>query len=101
MIGASGANELDSFPTVCKPRRMLQAQERQSLAHKITLRRQLPSPETRRAMREMAGVSTADVAAALGVSRQTVSNYETGKRSPRGRHLEGYLEILEMLRGAT
>lgn len=65
------------------------------------MRRGLPSPESRRAIREMAGVSTADVAQALGVSRQTISNWETGKRSPCGAHLEGYLEILSLLREST
>src|SRR5882757_9414445 len=54
--------ELDSFSTVCQPGAMLEVQERQVLAHKITLRRQLPSPEVRRAVREMAGVTTSDVA---------------------------------------
>lgn len=91
---------LDSFPTVCQPGAMLEVNERQHLAQKLTLRRRLPSPQVCRAVREMAGVTTSDVAQAVGVSRQTISNWETGKRSPRGQHLEAYLEILELLREA-
>ncbi|MFD5370789.1 helix-turn-helix transcriptional regulator [Streptomyces sp. NPDC127103] len=77
---------------------MLEAQERHSLAQKITLKRRLPAPEICRVVREAAGVSTADVAEALGVSRQTISNWETGRRVPRGRLLVGYLEVLDLLR---
>lgn len=68
------------------------------MLRKLALRRQLPPPRSCRAIRELSGVSTADVATALGVTRQTVSNWETGKRAPRGPHLEGYLELLELLR---
>ncbi|MEU6279472.1 helix-turn-helix transcriptional regulator [Streptomyces sp. NPDC047028] len=78
---------------------MLEAQGRQALLRKVALQRQLPPPKSCRAIRELSGVSTEDVANALGVTRQTISNWENGKRSPRGLHLEGYLELLDLLRG--
>lgn len=77
---------------------MLEAQGRQALLRKVALNRQLPPPRSCRAIRELSGVSTGDVANALGVTRQTISNWENGKRSPRGPHLEGYLELLDLLR---
>jgi DNA-binding transcriptional regulator YiaG len=77
---------------------MLEAQGRQALLRKVSLHRQLPPPKSCRVIRELSGVSTADVANALGVTRQTISNWENGKRAPRGPHLEGYLEILDLLR---
>jgi DNA-binding transcriptional regulator YiaG len=67
------------------------------LAASMRLRRRLPAPALRRAIRANAGVSTAEVAAAIGVTRQAVSNWERGLRSPRGAQLEAYIAVLEEL----
>jgi len=57
----------------------------------IRAKRQLPPPPARRALREAAGLSGADVARAMGVTRQAVSNWERGRRAPRGQNLDAYL----------
>jgi DNA-binding transcriptional regulator YiaG len=61
------------------------------------LRRRLPSPELRRAIRANAGVTTTEVAEAVGVTRQAVSSWERGTRSPQGGTLRAYLEVLDEL----
>jgi DNA-binding transcriptional regulator YiaG len=63
----------------------------------LRLRRELPPPERRRAIREAAGVSMTPVARALGVSVQTVWNWETGRRRPSTEHLQAYVDVLELL----
>jgi DNA-binding transcriptional regulator YiaG len=63
--------------------------------------RRLPPPPTRRALREAAGLTTEQLGHVLGVTRQTVSNWETGRRTPRGAQLESYLEALRFLREAS
>ena len=60
-------------------------------------RRRLPEPAIRKHIRERAQLSQADVAAALGVDRATVSRYESGSRQPRGAHLDAYLQVLDRL----
>ncbi|MCU1592172.1 MAG: polymerase subunit sigma-24 [Frankiales bacterium] len=62
---------------------------------------QLPPPRTRRALRQAAGLSTEQLGHVLGVTRQTVSNWETGRRTPRGEQLVAYLEALRFLRQAA
>lgn len=64
-------------------------------------RRNLPAPEVRRAVRKDAGLSLADVADALGVSRQAVAHWEHGARHPRPEHLRKYAELLRRLMGET
>lgn len=66
---------------------------RKSQAH-----RELPGPSLRRAIREDAGLSQADVAEPLGVTRAAVSRWETGGRRPRGALLVAYSELLQTLR---
>jgi DNA-binding transcriptional regulator YiaG len=58
----------------------------------------LPPPKGRRALRLAAGVSIAEVAAVVGVSRQAVNAWERGSARPVGDHLPAYLELLEMFR---
>lgn len=58
----------------------------------------LPPPKGRKALRLAAGVTVADVAAIVGVSRQAVNAWERGSARPIGNHLHAYLEILEMCR---
>ena len=66
---------------------------RKSQAH-----RELPGPSLRRAIREDAGLSQADVAGPLHVTRAAVSRWETGERRPRGDLLIAYSELLQTLR---
>lgn len=68
------------------------------LMAKVAARRGLPPPTLRRAIRESAGVSQQDVAAALGCHRETVSRWETGERSPNGELLAAYVRLLAELR---
>jgi DNA-binding transcriptional regulator YiaG len=61
-------------------------------------RRRLPPPAERRARREGAGLSQADIARAVGVTPAAVSRWEAGtRRVPRGAVLRTYLEVLERL----
>lgn len=71
------------------------------LAETVRLRKALPTPAMCRALREAAGVSAAQVAAPVGVTRQTVSKWELGTRTPRGEHLRRYLDVLDALRVAA
>jgi len=61
-------------------------------------RRHLPSPAVRRGLREAAGLSQAIVANALGVSREAVSLWESGARTPRAERLAGYVALLDRLK---
>ena len=62
-------------------------------------RRRLPQPAIRRLLRERARLSQREVAQALGVDPPTVSRWESGSRTPSGRFLERYLELLDRLAG--
>jgi len=68
------------------------------LREKATARKALPSPRTRRLLRQSAGISLQDVADACGVTRATVSRWERGLRNPTGEGLRRYLEALAELR---
>jgi DNA-binding transcriptional regulator YiaG len=68
------------------------------LTRQIEVRRELPPPAVRRALRKAAGASLADVAAVVGVTDTAVAYWETGARSPRARNLETYLEVLRAFR---
>jgi DNA-binding transcriptional regulator YiaG len=61
------------------------------------LRRRLPPPAMRRQLREQAGISQAEIAAVVGVTRECVSNWESGNRAPRPQHLERYVAFLERI----
>jgi transcriptional regulator with XRE-family HTH domain len=60
-------------------------------------RRDLPAPSMRRAIRQSAGLSLTDVARAVGVSRQAVAAWETGKTTPASAHVSAYAELLREL----
>lgn len=64
----------------------------------VRARRALPTPADRRAIREAAGLSAADVARVLGVTRATVTRYEHDIRSPQGDLAVRYLRLLDRLR---
>ncbi len=69
-----------------------------AVAERVRLRRRLPSPQMCRAIRASSGLSAAELADLMGVTRQAVSKWERGIRTPRGAHLEAYVAVLEELR---
>ncbi|MFH8934486.1 helix-turn-helix domain-containing protein [Streptomyces griseosporeus] len=54
----------------------------------------LPPPKERRRLRETASLTQAQLAARLGVSRQTVRAWESGRTAPRGTKGEAYSRLL-------
>jgi len=60
------------------------------------IRAQLADGSAREA-RERTGLSAADFAAALGVSRQAVSYWETGRCVPSAEHALAYARLLRQL----
>jgi DNA-binding transcriptional regulator YiaG len=64
----------------------------------VRARRGLPTPEDRRAIRKRAGLSAADVAKVLDVTRATVTRWEHALRTPRGDLAVRYSRLLERLR---
>jgi DNA-binding transcriptional regulator YiaG len=68
-----------------------------AISARLAVMHRLPPPELRRALREASGLSAAEVAGCLGVSRQTVAQWERGVRTPRGELLEHYVAVLERL----
>ncbi len=61
------------------------------------LRRGLPDPELRRIIRRRAGLSQAEVGAAVGVDGPTVCRWELGTRSPRQPAADRYADLLARL----
>jgi len=57
----------------------------------------LPPPKERRRLREAASLTQAQLAERVGVSRETVRAWETGRTSPRGRKREAYAKLLNDL----
>ncbi|MEU2281342.1 helix-turn-helix domain-containing protein [Streptomyces sp. NPDC013178] len=57
----------------------------------------LPPPEERRRLRETSSLTQAQLAERLGVSRETVRAWETGRTNPRGRRREAYAQLLTSL----
>jgi DNA-binding transcriptional regulator YiaG len=68
-----------------------------AVVERMTLRRRLPAPHMRRALRVSAGLSAAEVADALGVTRQAISRWERGEREPRGPLLTEYVAVLDAI----
>jgi DNA-binding transcriptional regulator YiaG len=62
--------------------------------------RGLPEPAECLRIRTNAGIAAADVAAALGVTRQAVDQWERGLRRPRGQLAADYLDLLRALKAA-
>lgn len=60
--------------------------------------RSLPPPAIARAFRRACGVTQERMAAELGVSRATVTRWETGARRPRGRLARDYAKLIERLK---
>ncbi|MEV7000197.1 helix-turn-helix domain-containing protein [Streptomyces sp. NPDC093982] len=61
----------------------------------------LPPPKERRRLREAASLTQAQVAARVGVSRETVRDWENGRTTPRGRRREAYAHVLVSLAEQT
>ncbi|WP_320782058.1 helix-turn-helix domain-containing protein [Streptomyces sp. CRN 30] len=57
----------------------------------------LPPPKARRRLREAASLTQAQLAARVGVTRETVRAWETGRTTPRGRKREAYAKQLARL----
>ena len=74
--------------------------EKLNIADKIRAHKALPPPAMRRALRVASGLTQADIAAPVQVHRAAISRYESGVRTPRGRHLIAYVAVLEELRRA-
>jgi len=60
-------------------------------------KRHLPPPATQRLLRERAGLTQADVAATLGVTREAIAQWESGRRTPRAALVAEYVAILDRL----
>jgi transcriptional regulator with XRE-family HTH domain len=60
-------------------------------------RRELPSPEMRRAIRKSAGLSLRRMAGDLEVSGQALAYWETGARTPRPENVVRYADLLRSL----
>lgn len=54
----------------------------------------LPSPKERRRLREAKSLSQAEIAAKVGVTRDTVRSWESGRSTPRGRRRQIYTKLL-------
>ncbi len=68
------------------------------LLERVRSKRQLPPAKERQQIREAAGVTLREAAAALGVSHSLVRHWEQGG-TPR-EHRAAYAELLERLKGA-
>ena len=90
-----GEQILSASPTVREDGHMAQTAEQ--LIQTSRLRRGLPAPDARRAIRMAAGLSAQDVAESLGVSRAAISYWEAGKRAPKPPHLDNYARLLRSL----
>jgi transcriptional regulator with XRE-family HTH domain len=68
-----------------------------ALLNAARLRRGLPDPELRRIIRRRAGLSQAEVGAAVGVDAPTVCRWESGSRNPRQPAKDRYAALLARL----
>ena len=69
-----------------------------NLVAEIRSARRLPSRALARAIRQACGISQARLAKELGVGRVTVTRWESGRRTPRGRLARAYADLLAALR---
>ena len=80
---------------------MNEPQSMKELRASIQRRRSMPSPEMARAIRRRAGISQAALGRSIGVSRQAVSRWEGGGRTPRGDRFDMYLDALLVMMEET
>lgn len=57
----------------------------------------LPPPKERRRLREAASLTQAQLARRVGVTRETVRAWESGRSNPRGRKRDAYAKLLRTL----
>ncbi|MEU5609722.1 helix-turn-helix domain-containing protein [Streptomyces sparsogenes] len=69
----------------------------EALLEEARLMARMPEPAERLRLRQAAGLSRAQVAAAVGVGRQTVANWEDGSTDPQPPGRFKYLRLLEGL----
>ncbi|MFE1937589.1 helix-turn-helix transcriptional regulator, partial [Streptomyces sp. NPDC059474] len=69
----------------------------EALLEEARLTARMPEPAERLRLRQAAGLSRAQVAAAVGVGRQTVANWEEGTTDPQPPGRFKYLRLLEGL----
>ncbi len=67
-------------------------------AARLLAAKHLPTPLERRAIREKAGFSKAELAMTLGVLPVTVARWESGSSTPQLRHALAYHQVLVELR---
>jgi DNA-binding transcriptional regulator YiaG len=77
---------------------MKMAQSIEDVIESARRRIELPPVAERRPIRESAHITQAEFARALRVDTATISNYENGKREPRGRMREAYADLLGRLK---
>ncbi|MBE1601301.1 helix-turn-helix transcriptional regulator [Streptomyces stelliscabiei] len=68
---------------------------------RIHVRRSLPEPALRVALRKRAGLTQKELAEILGVDRTAIAHWEAGRRTPDGSRLDDYAEALEACKDAT
>jgi len=68
---------------------------------RIHVRRSLPEPAQRVALRKRAGLTQKELAEIVGVDRTAIAHWEAGRRNPDGKRLDDYVEALGALRGAA
>lgn len=73
----------------------------ETLAARVRAKQALPGPAGRREIRNRAGVTLAEVAEIVGVTPQTVLNWEGGVFEPSRGHIAQYGELLRVLSQAT
>jgi len=66
---------------------------------RVRIHQGLPTPAERRRLREAANLTKTEIAEAVGATRQAVTFWEAGTRTPRGKYLERYVEALTALKG--
>lgn len=91
--------------TACPPHDANMATDRSveldDLIAEARCRAALPPPPRRREIRKRAGASLDRVARACGVTKQAVSNWETGRRAPAREHVRRYAAVLSQLDAAV
>ena len=60
--------------------------------------KRLPPPSTRKVLRTDAGLTQADLAGQLGVTKQALSYWEAGLREPSGENRVAYSRVLDELK---